>query len=161
MKRLFALLLAAVLMVTMAACGGGEVAEQPEGGSEATVPLSEVYDAMDDILPDMMLMDEESMLNYYGVDAELCSQSVMAICADGLRADEVWLLEAKDADALQELKALAEGRLIAKEDETVNYLPEQYEIVKKAVLYTDGLYLVFMVSPDVDALKEIVDAVIA
>ena len=156
MKKIFAMLLAVVLMLGAVGCGGSD-----DGAAAAPgVELSGVYESVADKLPSMMLMDADSMMNFYGVDASLCSQYVMAICADGLRADEVWLLEANDEAALAELKEMAEYRLEAKEGETINYLPDQYEIVKEAELYTKGLVLVFIVSPDVDAIKSAVDAAI-
>lgn len=156
MKRIFAMLLAAVLLLGVVGCGGSEQGATAEPGVE----LSGVYDSVAGQLPSMMLMDADSMMNFYGVDAALCEQFVMAICADGLRADEVWLLEAKDAASLAELKEMAESRLAAKEGETINYLPDQYEIVKEAELYTKGRVLVFIVSPEVDAIKSAVDAAI-
>lgn len=161
MKRLLALLLAA-MMLLLTACGGNDdvVSDEIED-AVASADLHEVYESMGDYLPEMMLMDEGSMLNYYGVDSEKCNQVVLAICADGLRADEVWLAEAKDAESLAELMEMAESRLAAKEEETINYTPDQYEIVKEAELYTNGMYLVFLVSPDVDTLKSIVDAAIS
>ena len=166
MKRLLVCLLAAMLLV-LCACGTeGSAVDSAQNGTDdgaaaSAADLSLVYEAMEATLPEMMLMDETSMLNYYGVDAALCNQAVLAICADGLRADEVWLAEAKDAAALEELKAMAESRLAAKEEETVSYSPEQYEVVKEAELYTEGLYLLFLVSPDVDTLKSAVDEAIS
>lgn len=165
MKRLIAFLMAFAMLLCMTACGGSGDADN---GGEAdvvdaapAVELSAVYESMGDVLPEMMVMDEGSMLNYYGVDAAACKQVVLAICADGLRADEVWLAEAKDADSLKELQSMAESRLAAKEEETINYTPDQYEIVKEAELYTEGMYLVFLVSPDVDTLKSLVDEAIS
>lgn len=156
MKRFFAMILAVLLVLGLAACDEGS------GSAETADPvdLAGLYESMADTLPEMMLMDADSMMNYYGVDAALCEQYVMAICAEGLRADEVWLIEAKDDAALAELKAMAESRLVAKEDETISYTPDQYEVVKEAELYTSGRFLVFLVSPEVDTLKSAVDAAI-
>lgn len=151
MKKLIALMMTAVMLLGLAACGGA-------ADDTKSVDLGAVYESMEDTLPAMLLMDEESMMNYYGVDASMCKQVVLAICGDGLRADEVWLIEAADEECLKSLKAMAESRLTAKEDETIDYTPDQYEVVKEAELYTNGLYLVFIVSPEVDTLKAAVDA---
>lgn len=157
MKKMMALLLA-VMLLGMTACGGGDTNQAQD---VAAVDLGALYESMDTMLPEMLLMDENSMMNYYGVDASMCKQVVLAICSDGLRADEVWLAEATDEECLKELKAMAESRLAAKEEETINYTPDQYEIVKQAELYTEGMYLVFLVSPEVDALKSAVDSAIS
>lgn len=147
MKKYVALLLA-VLMLCLAGCGGKDQTKN-------VIDVQAVYDSMADVLPEMLPMDEAMMLNFCGIKAEQCKQVVVAVCSDGLRADEVWLIEAVDEGALEELKNLADGRLTRKGEESITYSPEQYEVVKKAEVITAGNYLAVLVSPDVDALVKI------
>jgi len=147
MKKYIALLLA-VLMLCLAGCGGKDQTKN-------VIDVQSVYDSMADVLPEMLPMDEAMMLNFCGIKAEQCKQVVVAVCSDGLRADEVWLIEAVDEGALEELKSLADGRLTRKGEESITYSPEQYEVVKKAEVITAGNYLAVLVSPDVDALVKI------
>ena len=146
MKRLIALLLV-ILTLCLAGCGGKEQAVEMD--------VQAVYESMEGTLPEMLVMDEAMMLNFCGIKAEQCAQVVVAVCSDGLRADEVWLIEAADEAALKELEGLAEGRLTRKGEESITYSPEQYEVVKKAEVITAGNYLGVLVSPDVDALVDI------
>ncbi|MGN0978644.1 MAG: DUF4358 domain-containing protein [Faecousia sp.] len=154
MKRTFAWILAMALLLGLTGCGGAnsQAAEQ--------VDLNGVYEGMEATLPEMFVMDETTMLNYLGIRAEDCQQVVTAVANDGLRADEVWLIEAKDQESLDRLKTLAQTRLEAKADETVLYSPEQYAVVEKAELFTQGMYLVLLVSPDVESLKADVEAAV-
>ena len=146
MKRLIALLLV-ILTLCLAGCGGKEQAVEMD--------VQAVYESMEGTLPEMLVMDEAMMLNFCGIKPEQCKQVVVAVCSDGLRADEVWLIEAADEAALKELEGLAEGRLTRKGEESITYSPEQYEVVKKAEVITAGNYLAVLVSPDVDALADI------
>ena len=93
------------------------------------------------------------MLNFVGVEAADCNQVIIAISGEGMRTDEVWLIEAKDEAALEKIKGLAGVRQVAKEEETVTYAPDQYAVVTESQLLTNGLYLAYLVSPDVDAMK--------
>lgn len=145
MKRIFAMLLAAVLL--LAGCGAEE--------KVADMDMQSVYDSFTSTLPDMLVMDETMMLNFCGIRTELCKQAVVAVCSDGLRADEVWLIEAKDADGLKELETLAQSRLARKGEESITYSPEQYEVVQAAEVITAGNYLAVIVSPDAQALAEV------
>lgn len=145
MKRMTAILLTAALLLSLAACGAAPAAEP--------VDLNALYESFSDSLPEMWVLDDDTRLNFLGVKAEDCAQVITAIPAGSLAADEVWLIEAKDADALSRLKTLAETRMAAKADETINYLPDQYVFVEKGVILTEGLYLALIVSPDVDNLK--------
>ena len=152
MKRIVSLLLVIVMLLALTACGGKNAKQ---------VNMDELYQQLLETMPDMILIEDADMrLNLMGIRSEDCAQVVTAVCADGLRTDEVWLIEAKDAAALERIAAMAENRLFAKGEESITYSPEQYAVVQKAVTVTEGLYFAMLVSPDVDALKAVVDAAV-
>ncbi len=144
MRRVILCALALTLALSLAACGAP---------AKESADLSAVYTACQEYLPDMMVLDDTTMLNFLGINAADCSQVITAICAVGLQADEVWLIQAKDQDALNRLTALAQTRQTAKEDETESYLPDQYAIVKEGKILTEGLYLAYLVSPHVEQMQ--------
>ena len=146
MKKVCSLMLALALVLSLAACGGNTE-------KVADVDVSALYDSYSQYMPDMFFPDEDTMMNFLGIDAKDCKQYMVAICAEGMRSDEVWLIQAKNASSLEKLKKLAETRIEAKKDETVSYAPDQYVVVEKAVVLTKGNYLALLISPDVDALK--------
>lgn len=146
MKKPITLLLVLAMVLGLAACGGKK--EEAK-----TVDVVALYDSYTQYLPEMFFPDEDTLLNFLGIQASDCTQYKVAICAEGLRADEVWLIEAKDQAALENLQQLAQTRIQAKLDETVTYVPDQYVIVEKAQILTNGLYLALLISPDVDAMK--------
>lgn len=150
MRRGISFLVALVLMLSMTACGGE---------SAKKVDLNALYDQLLETTPEMILIEDSNMrLNLFGIQEADCVQVVIAVCADGLRTDEVWLIEAKDSGALERIVTLAENRLFAKGEESITYSPEQYAIVQKAEMVTEGLYFALLVSPDVDTLKASVEA---
>ena len=140
MKRIIAVLL---LVTLLAGCGS----------PAKNVNMEELYASLKTVgMPEMVSLKADMMLDFYGIMAEDVKQAVVAVCSDGLRADEVWLLEAVSADAAAKLKGLAENRLKQKDAESVTYSPEQNAIVKKAYLTVEGNYVIMIVSPDVDAM---------
>lgn len=152
MKKIISLTLAFLLLLGMTACGGKA---EP---AKKTIDLDAVYEECAAIMPEMMMLDENTMLNFLGINAEDCAQVITVISAGGLNADELWLIEAKDEEAYDRLINLVNIRLTAKEEETINYTPDQYVIVEKAEILTKDLYIAFLVSPDVEELKAIVEA---
>ena len=145
MKNVISLLLVFSLLLTLTACGGKEAA--------VSVDVNALYESYSEQLPEMFYPDDATLMNFLGIDAADCTQYKLAICAEGMRADEVWLIEAKDEAALETLRQLAQTRIESKLDETVTYAPDQYVVVEKAELLTNGLYLALLISPDVDTLK--------
>ena len=146
MKKVISLILAFALILSLAACGG----KQEEAVS---LDLDALFESYSQYLPDMFYPDEATMLNFLGITVEDCTRYKVAICAEGMRSDEVWLIEAKDEAALETLRQLAQTRIESKLEETVSYAPDQYVVVEKAQILTNGLYLALLISPDVDALK--------
>lgn len=146
MKKVISLLLALSMVLALTACGSKK--EEAK-----TVDVNALYESYTQYLPEMFFPDDDTLLNFLGIQASDCTQYKVAICAEGLRADEVWLIEAKDEAALETLKELGQTRIQAKLDETETYVPDQYLIVQKAELLTNGLYLALLISPDVDTMK--------
>lgn len=146
MKKAISVMLVLALMLCLAACGG-------KTEEAVKIDVNALYESYGQYMPDMFFPDEDTMMNFLGISVEDCAQYKVAICAEGMRADEVWLIEAKDAAALETLQQLAQTRIEAKMDETVSYAPDQYVVVEKAVVLTNGNYLALLISPEVGALK--------
>ena len=165
MKKIISILLIALTLLAMTACQTSDPATNPgttpttTAGKKEPKPLvlSDTYAAItaNVTMPEMMLLDDaDTVLDLYGIHIEHTKQMQIWLCVNSLRADEIWLIEATDADALAQLKQMAQNRLTAKYEESVTYSPEQNAIVKKAHLETYGNYLVMIVSPDVDSLVD-------
>ena len=146
MKKVMSLILVLALMLSLAACGAKK--EEP-----VSLDIDALFESYGQYMPDMFYPDEATMLNFLGINVEDCVKYKVAICAEGMRSDEIWLIEAKDETALANLRQLAETRIQSKLEETVSYAPDQYVVVEKAQLLTNGLYLALFISPEVDAMK--------
>lgn len=147
MKKIICLALALICLLALCACG------QEEAPAAKKVELQPLYDSFAPSLPDMMIMDESIRLNLLGVKNEDCVQVICAVAAVGLQADEIWLIEASNAEALASLKTLAENRLNAKKEETSFYSPDQFAICEDGRILTEGNYLALIVSPEADTFE--------
>lgn len=146
MKKIICTVIAVSLMLTLAACEGKKQ-------QTASLDTAAMYESFQQYLPEMFFPDEETLLNFLGIHAQDCVQHMIAICAEGLRADEVWLIEAKDDAAMENLTRMAHARIQSKLDETETYAPDQFLVVQNAVVLTNGHYLALIISADVDAMK--------
>lgn len=149
MKKILCFCLALLLMLGSVGCGE----------TVAKLDMPDLYGKLGAAvaMPEMLELDAGLMLDYCGIRAEDVSQAVVVICADSLRTDELWLLEAVNADAAKRLAALAEKRLEKKGEESITYSPEQYAVVEKAKLLQLGNYVILLVSPDSEAMAQVVN----
>jgi len=147
MKKLVYITLVLALLLSLSACG--EKTEQ----EALPVALGYVYEGFSESLPEMLAMEGDMRLNMLGIKDEDCKQVYTYICGEGLKADEIWLIEAVDEAALERIEGLAQSRKTAKMEETSFYSPDQYAICEDGRIVTEGLYLAFIISPEADSLE--------
>lgn len=152
MKKVFTLILCALLLLGSAACG-----EAPSE-AEAPVDLQALFTEMSGKMPELIVLDETMMFNYFGLAPEYYTQALVATSADGLLTDELWLIEAADEESLEKIREMARMRLTAKAEESISYSPEQYAVVQKALCPESGLYIALIASPDVEDIAAIFTA---
>lgn len=145
--RILSVCLAFVLLLSMAGCDGGKV------NMDIEAVYSDICATVQ--VPEMLLLNESLMLDYCGIRAEDVNKAIVVICADSLRTDEIWLLEAKDSASAQRLMNLAQKRLTKKGEESITYSPAQYAVVEKAQLLQEGNYIALLVSPDAEAMAKV------
>lgn len=150
MKRLYTLVALIMCVLLLSACGGGETEQK-------TVDLGPVYDELIGSfeLPEMVVVPENRLERAFGVKSEDCAQVVIALCADSVRADEIWLVEAVDEEAAQRIEALAEARLEQRKGEMENYLPDQYAVLCDAQLIREGRYVALFVAPESKGMADV------
>lgn len=153
MKRFIATILLLTLTLSLAACG--------KTGEAKAADLNAVYEGFSEILPEMLVLDGDTRVNFLGIEEDDCLQVVTAVSDTGLKADEVWLIQAKDDAAMIRLQELAQTRLQAKQDELEFYLPEEYLVAKEGKILTSGHYLALLISPDVDAMAATFEAAVS
>ena len=138
-KRLLPLLL--LLALLLPGCGSK---------SAQTADLQRVYDEAvgGADCPEMLLLNEQRVKNYCGIDPAACRQLIMAVSDDGLRVDEIWLIEAGDEKAAEALLEAARSRIEQVCVETKDYLPAQYAVAKNAQALRIGCSVALFISPD-------------
>ena len=78
----------------------------------------------------MLALDGEQARALCGIDPGDVAAGQVYVCADSLRADELWLLEAVDGAAVERLRQAAQSRLAQKAAESKTYDPRQYAVVQ-------------------------------
>lgn len=164
-KKLLSILLCISMLLILCSCGAkdngdttsttNETVSQTVNIEQVDVDLKKVYDDCVALMPEMTVLDSEMMYNFCGVNPQDCDEYYVAVCADSLRADEIWIIKAKDVDALNRIEEAAKNRIQAKDEESITYSPEQNKVVKAAKTLSSGEYFALLVSPDVDKIANV------
>ncbi len=153
MKKLLSLLLAAAMLCSLAACGGG-------GTKQAD--LTKVMADMKAVLSnkEMTEYSAEDLMPNYGIDTADVKQFAAYVDSTGIKGDEIIFLEGKDADAAKRIKEKLDARYQQKETEMKDYLPEEYAVLKKCGVNQNGNYVSMIVSPQYEELNKIYDTAV-
>lgn len=167
---------AAVLAGTLlflTGCGAGPDAAQVSSAGEvqqaagdstdvsAAVSVQEVYDEITQAvsLASPVCMDDEFILNYYGIDAAAdLEEYVFSMSEDAAKAETVVVMKAKEGADLDALADSLQVVVDEKKLEMENYLPEQYAIVEKSKVQTKENYVWLVISEQADAILDIIES---
>lgn len=153
MKKTAFAILALMLVLGLAACGGGT----------STVKEADLAAIMADIQTqvqpqEMMELQEGNLMDYYGIDPVDVKQFAASISETGLKASEIVMMEGVDAEAAARIEEKLEGRLQQMINSFNNYLPEEYAIAKDCKVESYGNYVTLFVSDKADRMKEIFES---
>ena len=147
MKKFLSILVLAAL--ALALCG----AKLEDGSVDLEAVLAEF-----NLGEEMMTLDASDLADIYYIEAEDMKQAAAAVHTSGINCDEIILIEAVDAGAAACIKDILDARYEAKRNETENYLPDEYAIIKECSVTMDGNYVAMIVAPNAAELVEIYDA---
>lgn len=139
-RKTFLLLLLCLGLLLTAACGES---------APAHADLQGLYDrfAAEPDMPEMLVLSAKQADSFYGLDVSACPQAVLAICDEGLRVDEIWLIEAENPEQAGAILDIARSHVEQICSETENYLPDQYAVAKNARVLQVGNTVALLLSP--------------
>lgn len=146
-KRIFVLLLAALLLLGLVGCGDKSAPVDGQALYEQMAALNQ--------FPDMARRNGEAVFEYYGIDPEQCVQLVNYASADGLLAEEFLFVEAKQEAYAQEVEAMLQEQVEHLSEAYRDYMPEEYEKLKNARLERQGTVVLLLVAEDVAPLYKL------
>ncbi len=167
MKKIFALFLALVMALGLAACsnGGTDASPSPSQSSAPSAspsdePSTEPSAAPSDSgeektvvafwdelkndhgfeFPDAMSLSDQELSDMYGIDPALVEEYVAEIPLMNVQATEIFIAKVKDGK-MDAVKAGIQSRLDSLDELWSRYLPDQYELVQNHQLVEEGSFI--------------------
>ena len=102
-------------------------------------------------------MDEDFILNYYGIDVSALEEYVFSISEDAAQAESVIIMKVKNTEDLKEFTDCLQTIVEDKKSEMENYIPEQFQIVAQSKVQTKGYYIWLIISDSADDITDIIE----
>lgn len=150
MKHRSKLILMAMMMIAtvlFAACGGKESAKTFDDAHEK---IKTHLDA-----GRFVKQDGEILKHWVELDPNSVAKFAFYGPETNLSVNEILLVEVKDEKDMDALKKTIDTHLKYLEESYSNYLPEQGELVKKAVVKTDGKLLLLVIAEDTSVFDDV------
>lgn len=152
MKRMLAILVAAVFMICLDACG------KKEGVAAADVTdiWNSVQTTVGENMPMSRDLDATALKSEYGIDSSFLEDYVAKTSSVTARADEFFLAKVKDGK-MKDVEAAIQNRLKSLDGNWKEGLQDQYDLIKNSKIVKKGDYIFFTVSAKADELVTVFD----
>lgn len=147
-KKITCIIAALLFIITFTACSA----------NSKTHNVTKIMEKIESrcILPEMLTLSTvDKLTQQYGIEAEDVKQFAVKTASGSLNQDEIVIIEAANADAASKIQDKLEDRYKSKLNQCKDYLPEEYEIIKKCSVEKNGNYVCMFISSDHDKMTEI------
>lgn len=141
MKKAMCLVLA-LLMLMMTACSTQPAKEV--NLAQVTDDLAKAYGLEEG----MLNLTEDDLLELYGIEGADVKQFSARIRMESIQADEMVLIEAKDAAAADRVKERLDNRYQSKLNETRDYLPDEFAKIEQCKVIKNGNFVAMIICAD-------------
>ena len=176
MKKIFLVLTAAALALTLCACGGndsGKTSDASKASTASTASAASTADTdtsksdtdlkaiLEKVKAEVKMPADTSDFNAakmkrtFGIEEDLMDDFAGLYCTDGLTQDEIVYVKAKNEDAAKKIEEQLQKNWESKYNVIKNYSPEQVKNIESAKVEKNGLYVSLVISADADKIKSI------
>lgn len=134
--------------------GDNESAAQSETGKTMEEIYKEITETVEQ--PEMVILNDNYIANYYGIDLSLLEDYLFASAEDVIFADTIVLMKVKEEASAQTMKEVLDTMIAQKKLELENYLPEQFQIVEKSEVIVSGTYIYLVISEKADEIQDVI-----
>ena len=174
MKKIFIALTAAVMALTLCACGGndsGKTSDASKASTASTASAASTADTdtsksdtdlkaiLEKVKAEVKMPADTSDFNAakmkrtFGIEEDLMDDFAGLYCTDGLTQDEIVYVKAKNEDAAKKIEEQLQKNWESKYNVIKNYSPEQVKNIESAKVEKNGLYVSLVISADAEKIK--------
>lgn len=161
MKKFLSIAMAAVLCVTLTACGdnGGGASGNSNSTNQSAAakkPSEKAQELLAAVkFPEMVSKDMEFAEVTYGITSDMVSEHVLYICGSAAMPDEFGIFTAKSADAAAEIKTKLENRIAYQKETYTTYTPDEVYKLDDSFVEVNGNTVIYAICADNGKAREI------
>ncbi len=152
-KNTFKTILLAILSLTfLLGCSSEKAIAKAPTIEEITKEIEEAID-----ISEMKKGDINKLKKLYDIDEDEIEDFVLYVAPTNIKADEMAIIKVKDENNIESIKEKISTRISDQGSVFESYLPEEYFLIEKHVLKSNGNYVLLVVSKDATKVEGIFD----
>lgn len=147
------IIITGVFVFTVAAFAGCSSSKSSSKSPEVSKIVEEMKGAIDE--SNMKKVGEDKLKKLYKINPDELEEFVVYVPATNLKANELAVLKVKDASKVESIKDQISKRVEKQASSFKDYLPDEYYLIEKHVLKTQGNYILLSISKDSDKIESV------
>lgn len=152
-KSVFALaVIMVIILALMTGCSSKDTATKEPSIDEIDQNINDNID-----ISNMVLSDNAKLEKLYDIDIEEIEECKLYTAKTNIEANELLLLKVKDGEDVEDIKEEINERIESQANSFKDYLPDEYYLIEKHVLKSNGNYIIFVISEEAEKIENIFD----
>ncbi|WP_077367090.1 DUF4358 domain-containing protein [Anaerosalibacter sp. Marseille-P3206] len=108
-------------------------------------------------ISNMVESDSDKLEKLYDIDIEEVEDFKLYTAKTNIEANELLLLKVKEEKDIEDIKEDIKDRIETQSSSFKDYLPDEYYLIEKNILKSNGNYIIFVISEEAEKIENIFD----
>ncbi|WP_416198208.1 MAG: DUF4358 domain-containing protein [Sporanaerobacter sp.] len=141
-----------IIFILLTGCSSDNKAEKEPSIDEIEKNISEAVD-----LSNMKKVDGDKLEKLYDIHSDELEGFLLYTADTNIKADEMLILKVSDEKDISDIQDKISNRIEEQSNSFKDYLPDEYYLIEKHVLKSNGQYILFVISEDAEKIESIFD----
>ena len=157
-RKVYSVLVLALMLVFLTACGSGNDADSRDVLSKVTEEFHEEFDTVASYGESLY---DDSFGNMYGVQFNMINDGAICYLDEGNSASEVSILHLKKSEDINVTKLKLEDRVASRRNTFAGYLPEEVSKIDNYQIIVQGNFVCLIIAEDPAMVESVIRAAIS
>ena len=152
-KNVFALtVIMVIILALLTGCSSKDTTSKEPSIDEIDQNINDDVD-----ISNMVESDSDKLEKLYDIDIDKVENFKLYTAKTNIEANELLILKVKNEEDIGDIKEDINDRIESQTNSFKDYLPDEYFLIEKHVLKSNGNYIIFIISEEAEKIESLFD----
>lgn len=152
-KNVFALtVIMVIILALLTGCSSKDTTSKEPSIDEIDQNINDDVD-----ISNMVESDSDKLEKLYDIDIDKVDNFKLYTAKTNIEANELLILKVKNEEDIGDIKEDINDRIESQTNSFKDYLPDEYFLIEKHVLKSNGNYIIFIISEEAEKIESLFD----